>query len=124
MGWITCDNASNNQTMMESLEYLLKRRKIPFNAVNCRIWFENQINPIIAILIFSFFSCFPHIVNLACRAVLAAITNLEYVDDTVQDYQDYEPGIYSAKDCIATVRSLVNSVSFYYYLISLLLKDI
>ncbi|KAF8814041.1 hypothetical protein BYT27DRAFT_7083097, partial [Phlegmacium glaucopus] len=43
--------------------------------------------------------CFPHIVNLACKAVLAAITNLQYVDDTVEDYEDYEPGFYS-RDCM------------------------
>ena len=57
-----------------------------------------------------FFSCFPHIVNLACKAVLASITNLKYVDDTVEGYEDYVPGICS-KDVIAVVRSLVNAVS-------------
>ena len=57
-----------------------------------------------------FFSCFPHIVNLACKAVLASITNLQYIDDTAEDYEDYEPGIYS-RDVIAIVQSLVNAVS-------------
>ena len=63
-------------------------------------------------LIFNFISssCFPHVVNLACKAVIAAITDLKYVDDTVESYKDYEPGVFS-KDCIATVRSLVNAVS-------------
>jgi hypothetical protein len=55
--------------------------------------------------------CFPHIVNLACKAVLTAITNIEYIDDTVEGYADYEPGIYQARDVIALVRSLVNKVS-------------
>ena len=60
-----------------------------------------------------FFSCFPHIVNLACKAVLKAITNLDYIDDTIEGYKDYEPGtIFAKKDCIATVQSLVNAVSF------------
>jgi hypothetical protein len=59
-----------------------------------------------------FFSCFPHIVNLACKAVLKAITNLDYIDDTAEEYEDYEPGIFAKKDSIATVRSLVNAVSF------------
>jgi hypothetical protein len=57
-------------------------------------------------------SCFPHIVNLACKAVLAAITNLIYVDDTAEDYQDYEPGF--SRDVIAMIRSLVNAVSIIY----------
>jgi len=42
--------------------------------------------------------------------VLAAITNLKYIDDTADGYEDYEPGTFG-KDCIATVRSLVNVVS-------------
>jgi hypothetical protein len=58
---------------------------------------------------FQNFSCFPHIVNLACKAVLNAITNLKYVDDTVEDYEEYEPSVFG-RDCIATVRSLVNAV--------------
>ena len=57
-----------------------------------------------------FYSCFPHIVNLACKAVISAITDLKYVDDTVEGYKDYEPGIFS-RDCIAIIRSLVNTVS-------------
>jgi len=56
------------------------------------------------------FSCFSHIVNLACKAVLAAITNLKYVEDLAEDYEDYEPAY--AKDCIASVWSLVNAVIF------------
>ena len=59
-----------------------------------------------------FYSCFPHIVNLACKAVLEAITNLKFVDDTVEDYEDYEPSGFS-RDVIATVRSLVNAVNLF-----------
>jgi hypothetical protein len=58
------------------------------------------------------FSCFPHIVNLACKAVLAAITNLKYAEDLAEGYEDYEPAYANSKDCIATVRSLVNAVIF------------
>jgi hypothetical protein len=55
-------------------------------------------------------SCFPHIVNLACKAALAAITDLAFVDDTVENYEDYEPSNYS-KDCITIICSFVNSVN-------------
>ena len=65
-----------------------------------------------------FDSCFPHIVNLACKAALAAITDLKYVDDTIKDYSDYDPSDTYTKDCIATSRSLVNSV----YSVALLLS--
>lgn len=56
------------------------------------------------------FSCFPHIVNLACKAALEAITNLKYADDTATEFEDYEPGMFN-EDSIANVRSLVNAVS-------------
>jgi len=42
--------------------------------------------------------------------VIAAITNIKYIDDTVEGYEDYVPGVYS-RDCIAIVWSLVNAVS-------------
>lgn len=53
--------------------------------------------------------------------MLAAITSLEYIDDTVEGYQDYEPSVFT-KDCIATVWSLVNAVSVFYNWILLLLR--
>jgi hypothetical protein len=63
-----------------------------------------------------FDSCFPHIVNLACKAALGAITDLTYIDNTVEDYSDYDPSYVYAKDCIATARSLVNAVNYIIFL--------
>lgn len=102
--------------MMEKLESILQKRKIKFHCLERRIRFENSYS-IFIIFFFKFisFSCFPHIVNLACKAVLAAITNLNYVDDTVEGYEDYEPVF--GRDCIAIIRSLVNAVSTIYNLI-------
>jgi len=59
-----------------------------------------------------FDSCFPHIVNLACKAVLAAITDLTFIDDTIEDYSDYDPSFTYTKGCIATACSLVNAVNY------------
>jgi hypothetical protein len=59
-----------------------------------------------------FDSCFSHIVNLACKAALAAITDLTYVDETIEGYVDYDPSSNYTKDCIATARSLVNVVNY------------
>ena len=42
--------------------------------------------------------CFPHVVNLACKAVLAAITNMDF---TADDAEDYNPSG-TATDPIAT----------------------
>jgi hypothetical protein len=54
--------------------------------------------------------------------VLEAITNLKYVDETVEGYEDYEPGVFS-RDSIALVWSLVNAVSAIYNQILLLLME-
>jgi len=64
-----------------------------------------------------FVRCFPHIVNLACKAVLSAITNLEYAAEEAEDY--IPPNTESltfldalSRDPVAAVRSLIRSVSF------------
>ena len=36
--------------------------------------------------------------------------NLDFIDDTVEGYEDYEPSNYS-KDCIATIHCCINSVN-------------
>ena len=59
-----------------------------------------------------FNSCFPHIVNFACKAALAAITNLTYVDEAVEGYSDYDPSSSYTNNCIATARSLVNAANY------------
>lgn len=57
--------------------------------------------------------CFPHIVNLACKATLNAITDLKYVER--EEQSEYVPGTFG-KDCIATVCSFTNAVvSLYQY---------
>ena len=40
IGWITCDNASNNDTMIEYLTLLLHKRKIKINMSERRIWWD------------------------------------------------------------------------------------
>lgn len=43
--------------------------------------------------------CFPHVVNLACKAVLTAITNMDFAAD---DAEDCNPNS-TATDPIATL---------------------
>lgn len=58
-----------------------------------------------------FSSCFPHIVNLACQAVLGMLTTVEFIDESAEDYEEYnvEGNMYN-KDLIASIRSLINTV--------------
>lgn len=58
--------------------------------------------------------CFSHIVNLACQAVIGALTDTRFMDET---HEDYDPGESYYRDIIATIRSLTSAVcclaSFY-----------
>lgn len=58
-----------------------------------------------------FSRCFPHIVNLACQAVLKMLTRVEFIDETVEGYEEYnvEENLYN-KDLIASIRSLISTV--------------
>jgi len=58
-----------------------------------------------------FIRCFPHIVNLACKAVLGVLTELKYIDETQEGYEEYNINAVS-RDCIALVRSMVSAVNF------------
>ncbi|EKM48404.1 uncharacterized protein PHACADRAFT_52497, partial [Phanerochaete carnosa HHB-10118-sp] len=60
-------------------------------------------------------SCFPHVVNLACQSVLSAITELEYVKETSQDFEPEKFSLHNFLDAvkhdpIATLRSLIRAI--------------
>ena len=64
IGHITMDNASNNDTMMKSLETLLAAHDIPFDAVDRRVM------------------CYAHIIDLSSRRVIRSVDNS---DDSPDD---------------------------------------
>jgi hypothetical protein len=51
----------------------------------------------------NFIRCFPHIVNLACKAVLGVLTELKYIDETQEDYEEYDPQNIFQRDLVAHV---------------------
>lgn len=72
----------------------------------------------VLILQLSFSRCFPHIVNLACKAVLGVITQLRYAKedaaDFVPDGEAPPPATFEEalkRDPVATTRSLIRGVS-------------
>ncbi len=42
IGWITCDNASNNNTMMTHMQDMLQKKKVKFDAVENRIRYDSR----------------------------------------------------------------------------------
>jgi hypothetical protein len=73
-------------------------------------------------LFFPFTRCFPHIVHLACQAILKAITDTDFADDNVVNF---EPRGRPAttfmdaidRDPIATLRAIVRQVVIFFCLI-------
>ena len=77
---MTLDNASNNNTFFDMLEEELEMRSIPINKSERHI---RSVSMSTGVLVAS---CFPHIVILACKAVLSAFTNLHYAKHDATDY--------------------------------------
>jgi hypothetical protein len=107
IGWITLNNASNNDTLLYHLEKLLKERNISFDAVLRHIRSVHIAISLRAFIIFC--RCFPHIVNLACKAILSAITDMDFTAEETEDH--VSEGISS--DPIATLRTLVRVVRLF-----------
>lgn len=68
-----------------------------------------------------FARCFPHIVNLACKAVLTAITQMDFASENVADFSPNKvlaTSFWEAlqHDPIAILQSLICGVSVYYYI--------
>jgi hypothetical protein len=58
-----------------------------------------------------FSRCFPHIVNLACQAVLGVLTSVRFIDESAEDYEEYDADVYiHDKDLIASICSLISTV--------------
>jgi hypothetical protein len=70
------DNASNNDTFISALQ-----RKINFSGSQYRIWYVKCFSYFTLTLVF--YSCFPHIVNLACKAMLSSMSGLLPDEDLI-----------------------------------------
>jgi len=76
--------------------------------------------------------CFPHIVNLSCKAVLSAITSMEYAADNAPNYVPHGIAPHRSAtfldsishDPIAMVRTLVRVVCSMFYICLVLLVQL
>ena len=97
---------------MSKLEEELQKRGIAFDKVQRRIRYISRFS-----LRFAkwtcYFRCFPHIVNLACKAILSAITNLDYAQDPPEGGTPPSSLENVDGDPIAKLRSLIQAVSYY-----------
>jgi hypothetical protein len=108
---MTVDSASNNTAAMTYLEQEFRRRRIPWdrhaNHIRCvvsRKTFTVLILP---------YRCGAHVVNLACGAILKAITNMGFAADDMADNfdpEDNDSSSFNGRDPIACLRKLIRSI--------------
>ena len=60
--------------------------------------------------------CFPHVVNLACKAILKAITDMDFATENANEFVPDGPSATTFvdaidRDPIATIRSVIRAVS-------------
>ena len=53
--------------------------------------------------------CFPHVINLACQAVLEAITNMDFANEDAEDYLPTE----EEHNPIAMIQTIVHVVNLF-----------
>lgn len=96
---------------MTEVANIFVKRGIPFDSV------KQRIRQVLHVSIFFFYHyifhrCFPHIVNLACKAVLSAITNLDYAKEPTTPEEQTSSLNEVAGDPIATIRALIRVVCY------------
>ena len=112
---MTVDNASNNDTFLFHLEILLRARGISFDRVQRRIRYVMQRIRMI-LIVYVCDSCFPHIINLACQAIVKSITKIQYMSD--EGDSEFLPTVSTARnfreavthDPVAHIHALIRVV--------------
>lgn len=115
IGWITVDNASNNDTMMQYIQDQLIATGISFDQTQNRIRQDNiyyLIYYLLISLLFNFFRCFPHIVNLTVQSCLTSITDITLISDSAMDHNSNSSDQHNSRKCdpIAKLQDAIHAV--------------
>ena len=104
---------------MSTLECELRCRKIIFHKCKRQIRYVWCLiyHRVLLLNQYVIFRCFPHIVNLACKAVLAKFTNISYAATNPEEYDPPAPlddGLSYAlqRDPIAIIQSFTTVVRY------------
>jgi hypothetical protein len=93
IGWVTCDNASNNNTMLEHLEKLINSHK---SHTGMKKWLHRDYH----------IRCLAHIINLATQAVLKAHSMAKHYNPAEPDAHEPDVEAY-LRDEIGLIRAIV-----------------
>lgn len=109
IAWVTCDNASNNTTMLQRFEVLINRSK---HRVEHPPWLFNgyHIRCVVVlhtahILIDFLYRCLAHVINLATQAFLSLCSTTAHFDPETPE--GHEPDLWAeVRDVIGLVRAI------------------
>lgn len=115
IGWITCDNATNNDKMLEFLAKVMNSHK---SRAGMKKWShdDNHIRCVSVLFLFchslhSLLRCLAHIINLATQAILKVHSSSKHYDPN--EPSAHEPDVDDVyRDEIGLVRSIVVKVTF------------
>ena len=120
VGWITCDNASINITMLEAFA---KRLNTSDAQKGCKCW-DNKTRhiryssfPCMATCYWIVSSCLAHIINLATQAVLSTYSKTKFFNP--EEPEEHDPDLSAVeRDVVGLVRAI--TVKVYQWLLCLI----
>lgn len=104
VGHVTCDNASNNGTMLEEFARLIEHETgKPFDPINrrikCVLCFAILLTDLISLR-----SCMAHVINLATQAVIATYSKAPHFNP--HDPDSVEVGVAASRDEVGLIRAI------------------
>ncbi|KAF8802829.1 hypothetical protein BYT27DRAFT_7076476, partial [Phlegmacium glaucopus] len=101
VGWITCDNAANNLTMLRHFGKKLNLSKMRQDCKTPWNWETFHIR------------CLAHVINLATQALLSTYSSASHFDPEAQHDYDPDDALNEDKrDEVGLIRAITVKVSF------------
>ena len=115
IGWVTCDNASNNSLMMTRFAEMVKQATgKEFDAVKRRIrWVSCLLCYLSRVWLTLFLKrCLAHIINLATQAVISKYSKSKYYNPETPDDDLTSLAAYH-RDEVGLIRTIAVKVVFF-----------
>lgn len=109
VAWVTCDNASNNTTMLQRFEILINESK---HRAEYPAWeFDNyhircvSLSSTICALLTLFSRCLAHVINLATQAFISLCSTTAHFDP--EKPEEHEPDLSADfRDVVGLLRTI------------------
>jgi hypothetical protein len=112
IGWITCDNASNNSTMLDEFaKQILERNGKVFDPISQRIRYVSRLTQCCGRCHVFVNRCLAHIINLATQAVITSYSKSKHYNPADPEANLTGPQTEHGRDEVGLVRGICVKVS-------------